>query len=171
MLRPGASYDPVGMGCAFMANLAFCVGIVLTKRLPAPRNPVAAAGWQLLLSGVVLIPVTLVAEGHPPALTLVNTLGLAYLSLVATAAASLLWFHGVRGLPSNVPPLLGLAAPITGATLGWVVLSQGLTALQLAGFALTTGTIAYAAVGTPSAWRRHAGDVAEGAQVSSSAIS
>ena len=37
--------------------------------------------------------------------------GFAYLSLVGTALAFVLWFNGIRRLPTSAPPLLGLAAP------------------------------------------------------------
>ncbi len=73
-------------------------------------------------------------------------LGMGYLSLVATALAFVVWFRGIARLPVVAPPLLGLAAPATGAVLGWVILGQSLSPTQLAGFAVTLGAIAYAAV-------------------------
>ncbi len=44
---------------------------------------------------------------------------------------SCVWFNGIRRLPTAAPPLLGLASPITGATLGWVVLGQSLSPVQI----------------------------------------
>jgi hypothetical protein len=41
--------------------------------------------------------------------------------------------------------LLGLAAPVTGATLGWVAFGQSLAPVQLVGFAITLAAIAYGA--------------------------
>ena len=55
-------------------------------------------------------------EGAPADLTGRNVLGFAYLSLVGTALAFVVWFTGIRRLPIAAPPLLGLAAPVTGAT-------------------------------------------------------
>ncbi|HEU4546130.1 MAG TPA: EamA family transporter, partial [Microlunatus sp.] len=123
-------------------------GVVLTRRLPAPApaHRLAATGWQLLLGGALLVPLALAAEGRPPALTGGNVVGFAYLSLVGTALAFLLWFEGIRRLPAAAPPLLGLAAPVTGALLGWVILRQSLSPVQLAGFVLTLGAIAYGAL-------------------------
>src|SRR6185295_13801088 len=57
----------------------------------------------------------------------------------------IVWFNGVRRLPPVAPPLLGLAAPITGAALGWAILGQSLSPLQLTGFAITISAIAYGA--------------------------
>ena len=65
--------------------------------------------------------------------------------MVGTALAFVVWFNGVRHLPAVAPPLLGLAAPITGAVLGWVILGQSLSPLQLTGFSITIGAIGYGA--------------------------
>ena len=85
----------------------------------------------------------LMVEGAPPALTGRNVAGVAYLSLVGTALAFVFWFNGIRRLPAAAPPLLGLAAPVTGAVMGWIVLGQALSPLQLSGFVVTLSAIAY----------------------------
>jgi probable blue pigment (indigoidine) exporter len=148
VIRPGAHLDPVGVLAAVAANVSFAAGVVLTRRLPAPApaHRLAATGWQLLLGGVLLVPLALAVEGRPPAPTGGNVAGFAYLSLVGTALAFLLWFEGIRRLPAAAPPLLGLAAPVTGALLGWVILGQSLSPIQLAGFVLTLGAITYGAL-------------------------
>ena len=145
VIRPGAGLDSVGVLAAIAANVSFAVGVVLTKRFPAPANRLAATGWQLLMSGVILVPLTAIVEGVPPPLTGRNVAGFAYLSLAATALAFVLWFTGIRRLPTAAPPLLGLAAPVTGAALGWAVLGQSLSAVQLAGFVVTLAAIGYGA--------------------------
>jgi probable blue pigment (indigoidine) exporter len=145
VLRPGADIDAVGLLAAAGANLAFSTGVVLTKRFATPANRVASTGWQLLIAGAVLAPLALVVEGRPPALDGNGVLGFAYLSLAATALAYVLWFNGIRKLPTQAPPLLGLSAPITGATMGWIILDQALSPVQLLGFAVTLTAIAYGA--------------------------
>lgn len=145
VIRPGAGLDPVGVLAAVGANVSFATGVVLTKRFPAPGNRLAATGWQLLLGGVLLVVVTAVVEGAPPPVTPRNVAGFGYLSLVGTALAFVLWFNGIRRLPSAAPPLLGVTAPVTGAVLGWAVLGQSLSPVQLAGFAVSLGAIAHGA--------------------------
>ena len=146
VVRPGADLDAVGVLAAVGANVSFAVGVVLTKRFPAPPNRLAATGWQLLLGGVVLVPLTAVVEGAPPALTGAQPRRVRLPQPGrAPALAFVLWFNGIRRLPTAAPPLLGLAAPVTGALLGWVVLGQSLSPVQLAGFAVTLGAIAYGA--------------------------
>lgn len=154
VMRPGAGFDRVGLLAMVSANTAFAVGVVLTKRFPPPQNRIAITGWQLLLGAAVLVPLALAVEGLPPGLDARNVGGFAYLSLVGTGLAYIVWFNGIRRLPSVAPPLLGLAAPITGAALGWIVLDQSLTPVQLLGFALAIGAISYGALqgaGRPTA--------------------
>jgi probable blue pigment (indigoidine) exporter len=145
VVRPGADIDPLGLVVAIGANVSFAVGVVLTKHFPTPPNRVAATGWQLLIGGVVLVPLTLLVEGPPPPVTGQGLAGFASLSIAGTALAFVLWFNGIRRLPAAAPPLLGLAAPVTGVVLGWVVLGQALSPVQLTGFAITIGAIAYGA--------------------------
>lgn len=146
VIRPGAGFDRVGLLAMVSANLAFAVGVVLTKRFPVPENRTAMTGWQLLLGGAVLAPLALVAEGLPSTLTARNVGGFAYLSLFGTGLAYIVWFNGIRRLPAVAPPLLGLAAPVTGAALGWIVLGQSLSVVQILGFALALGAISYGAL-------------------------
>jgi probable blue pigment (indigoidine) exporter len=146
VIRPGAGLDPVGVLAAVGANLSFGAGVVLTRRFPAAGGDrLAATGRQLLAGGVVLVPLALAVEGAPPPPTAASLAGFAYLSLAATALAFVLWFDGIRRLPAVAPPLLGLAAPVTGAAIGWVALGQALSPVQLAGFAVTLGAIAHGA--------------------------
>jgi probable blue pigment (indigoidine) exporter len=145
VVRPGAGIDPVGVLAAIGANVSFAIGVVLTKRFPVPPNRIAATGWQLLVGGAAIVPLTLVLEGVPAELTGRHALGFGYLSLVGTALAFVLWFSGIQRLPTAAPPLLGLAAPVTGAALGWIVLGQSLSPVQLAGMAATLSAIAYGA--------------------------
>jgi probable blue pigment (indigoidine) exporter len=146
VIRPGAMIDPTGVVAAVGANVSFSIGVVLTRRFPAPEHRLAATGWQLVAGSVILVPLALVVEGPPPALTAVNLGGLAYLSLAATGGAFALWFNGIRRLPAPSPPLLGLAAPITGAALGWILLNQSLSPIQVTGFVVTLAAIAYGAL-------------------------
>jgi len=145
VIRPGAEVDLVGVVAAIGANVSFAIGVVATKILPAPRDRSAATGWQLLLAALIIAPLALFIEGQPPTVTVANMLGFAYLSLVATGVAFVIWFNGVRRLPTQAPPVLGLAAPLTGAALGWVVRGEDLTTVQMLGFVVTITAVFYAA--------------------------
>lgn len=145
VVRPGAQIDPIGVIAAIGANVSFSIGVVFTKRFAVQGDRLTRTGIQLLLSAIVIVPVALLVEGRPPPMSTDSIAGLGYLILLATGAAFAMWFNGIPRLPSQAPPVLGLAAPITGATLGWIVLDETLSAIQLAGFAITIGAITYAA--------------------------
>lgn len=155
VIRPGGDIDPVGVVAAIAANVSFAAGVVLTKRWPSSSTRLTATGWQLLLGGALLVPLAIAVEGTPPGLTATNVAALTYLTLVGTALAFLVWFSGIERLPAAAPPLLGLAAPVTGAMLGWLVLEQSLTPIQLVGFAITLTTIVYAAGAPVDPTRSH----------------
>lgn len=145
VVRPDAAVDWLGVAAAVVANLSFATGVVLTKTWPTPKHKIAATGWQLLVAAVIIAPLTSIIEGPPPQLDNIELAGFAYLSLLATGGAFILWFRGIRMLPTQAPPVLGLAAPITGAILGWVLLGENLTVIQILGFLTTIGAITYAA--------------------------
>ena len=145
VVHPGAHFDLLGVAAAVGANVSFSLGVVLTKQFPTPPDRLAATGWQLVMSAAVLLPLALFVEGAPPHLDGRNIAGFGYLSMIATAGAFVVWFNGIRRLPASTPPLLGLAAPITGVIMGWIVLGQSLNGVQLFGFAVTVAAIAYGA--------------------------
>lgn len=150
VVRPGATFDVVGLLAVTAATVSFAVGVVLTKRIPAAPNRLTSTGWQLLIGGVPLAALALMVEGTPPPPSFANVLGFTYLSLIGTALAFVLWFSGIRRLPTAAPPLLGLAAPLTGVALGWLVLDQSLDTVQFLGFAITIGALARGATLRPA---------------------
>ena len=137
------SFDMLGVLATAAATASFGLSVVLTKHFPAPPDRIAATGWQLGLSALVLVPSAIVTEGFPTISTGAEVFGHSYLSLIATGVAFIFWFSGVQRLPTHVPPLLGLAAPLTGAAIGWAFLGEALNTVQIAGFFLTVGAISF----------------------------
>ena len=133
VLGPEAGLDPIGVAAALAGTLSMALGVVLTKRWGRPVGLLAATGWQLTAGGVVLLPVALLVEGAPPAYSLTNLAGTAWLTVVGTAVAYALWFQGIERLPVASVSFLALLSPVVATVLGWVVLGQSLTFLQMAG--------------------------------------
>jgi probable blue pigment (indigoidine) exporter len=109
------------------------LGVVLSKRWRSPAPLLATTGWQLVAGGLVLLPVALLVEGAPPALTVQNLVGYSYLTLIGSAVAYALWFRGLRELSPTDVTFLGLLSPVTATTLGWLVLDQRLAVAQAIG--------------------------------------
>jgi uncharacterized membrane protein len=126
------------------------VGVVLTKRWGRPVSLLTMTGWQLTAGGLLLLPTALLAEGLPPTVSTENVAGYAYLSLVGGALAYWLWFRGVERLPAASVSLLGLLSPLVAAAVGWAVLGQRLSPLQLVGMAVALGGVAAGQTAPPS---------------------
>lgn len=130
VLRPGAELDAVGLVAAVAGAVSMATGVVLSKRWPSSESVLATTGWQLVAGGTLALPVALAVEGPPPALTAGNLIGYAYLAVLGAAITYPLWFRGIRVLSPTRVTFLGLLSPLVASALGWMVLDQGLTALQ-----------------------------------------
>ena len=61
---------------------------------------------------------------------------MAWLSLIGAAITYLLWFRGLSRLEPAAVASLGFLSPLVAVLLGWSVLGQNLSLLQLAGMAV-----------------------------------
>ncbi|MDF2916686.1 MAG: hypothetical protein K0S70_903 [Microbacterium sp.] len=130
----GADLDPIGIAAALGGAVSMAVGTVLTKRWGAGQPPLTMTAWQLVTGGILLAVLTAFLEPLPDALPTAPELGAyAYLALIGTALAYLLWFRGVRALPTRLPAFLGLLSPVVAVLLGLLVAGETLSALQTAG--------------------------------------
>jgi probable blue pigment (indigoidine) exporter len=132
VLGPTVQLDPIGILAALGAAISMAAGVVLTKRWVRPVSLAIFTGWQLVVGGIFLAILSLIIEGTPPTLSATHVAGLAYLALIGTGLAYTLWFRGIETLGVSVS-FLGLLAPVVAAILGYAVLEQSLTALQLMG--------------------------------------
>ena len=154
VLTASARLDAIGIAAGLAGTVSMALGVTLTKRWGRPPTSLlTATGWQLTAGGLVLVPVTLLAEGLPGTLTGVNVAGYAYLSLIGTLIAYTIWFWGLERLPAANASLLALLSPLVATVIGWAVLSQSLTPLQVAGMLLAFGAVVWGqrAVARPSA--------------------
>ncbi|MFI6737024.1 EamA family transporter [Nonomuraea sp. NPDC050451] len=134
VLRADARLDALGVAAALGGAVVMALGVVLSKRWQSPAPLLATTGWQLVAGGMLLLPVALLVEGAPPAtLTGANLAGYAYLTIIGSALAYVLWFRGLRLLSATKVTFLGLLSPVVATALGWLVLGQELTAAQALG--------------------------------------
>ncbi|TQV83624.1 EamA family transporter [Denitrobaculum tricleocarpae] len=134
VLGPEAALDPVGIAAGLGGALSMAAGTVLSRRWQPPVSPLTFTAWQLTAGGLLLLPLALWIEPPLPALTAENVMGLAYLGLIGAAFTYLLWFRGVSRIEPSALSALGFLSPVTALLLGWSVLGQDLTVLQIIGF-------------------------------------
>lgn len=141
VLTPNAALDGIGIAAAVAAALSMALGTVLSRRWQPPVSALTFTAWQLTAGGLLLLPVAWLLEPPLPALSLHNWIGFAWLGLVGAALTYIVWFRGVARLePSAVAPLAFLS-PVTAVILGWALLGQSLSVLQVVGIAIVIASI------------------------------
>jgi probable blue pigment (indigoidine) exporter len=139
MLSPGGErIEPLGVAAALTAMVSSSVGFVLARRWGGASDVplLASTAWQVLIGGLLLLPVAGALEGAPPALDTPALLAFAYLSVVCTALAYVAWFSGLARLPAAVVGVVGLLNPVTGVLLGILVAGEAFGPGQVLGIVL-----------------------------------
>lgn len=133
VLGPTASLDPIGIIAALLGAASMAVGTVLTRKWQPPVSPLTFTAWQLTAGGLLLIPVALIVEPGFPLPTLTNLAGLIWLGLIGAALTYYLWFRGIARLGPTTVTSFGFLSPTSAVLLGWFVLGEALSALQITG--------------------------------------
>jgi probable blue pigment (indigoidine) exporter len=141
VLTPHARLDAVGVAAGLLGAASMALGTVLTRRWQPPVSALTFTAWQLVAGGALLLPAALWFEPPLPALTQANALGLAYLGLIGAALTYVLWFRGIARLGPGPVASLGFLSPLTAVVLGWLMLDQWLSAMQLVGMAAVLGSV------------------------------
>ncbi len=142
VLGPEAALDPVGAVAAVGAGASSAVGVVLVKRWGRPTGLATFTAWQLAWGGLMLLPLALTVEGPMPSLTPSAGLGYLWLAIPGTLVAHLLWFRGIQALPATQVSLLVFLTPLTAVLLGWSVLGESLSGVQIAGALTVLASVA-----------------------------
>ncbi|WP_371133308.1 EamA family transporter [Pseudomonas sp.] len=141
LLAPGATWDPLGIAAAFAGTACMATGTYLTRRWRPTLPLLAFTGWQLLVGGLLLLPVAYLVDPPLPTLSLTQVLAYAYLSLFGALLAYVLWFRGVARLAPVAVSSLSLLSPLVAVVIGWALLGQSMTGLSLAGLMAVLGSI------------------------------
>lgn len=141
VLTPQAELNPVGIAAALGGAASMALGTVLTRHWQPNVPPLTFTAWQLAAGGLILLPFTFLFEPPLPAPTSTNMVGFLYLGLVGGALTYLLWFRGIARLGPTVVSPLTLLSPLTAILLGWMILAQDLSGVQIAGAALVIASV------------------------------
>jgi DME family drug/metabolite transporter len=128
--------SPGGVGLALAAGFCYATYAVAASRLITVGNPEGAVMGLLFGGAAVLLAPVLAAGSAGWLLTGRGLAVTAYLGIVTTALAYLLYGRGLRTVSAPVAVTLGLAEPVIAAILGLVVLGERLTITDVAGLAL-----------------------------------
>jgi len=141
LLSSGQQWDLIGVLAATAGAMSMACGTFLSQRWQSGIPLLALTGWQLLLGGLMLLPVALTLEPALPPLSLSQCLGYGYLSLFGALLAYVLWFRGISRLSPVAVSSLGLLSPLTAVILGWTLLNQTLSAAAMLGMVIVLAGI------------------------------
>ncbi|MGY5779834.1 EamA family transporter [Rhizobium sp. LEGMi135b] len=141
ILTPNATLDPIGIVAGIAGAFSMAAGTVLSRRWRPDVSPLTFTAWQLTAGGILLLPVALLLEPPLPHLTGANILGFTYLGLIGAALTYILWFRGLSRLEPSVVSPLGFLSPTTAVILGWAVLGQQLSPMQMFGIIVVLGSV------------------------------
>ncbi len=128
--------NPWGLLTSISALVMSSVGAVLNKKWTTGVPVLASTAWQAVAGGLMLLVAAFIVEGPPPSVGPVAWVAFAYMSLFATALASVCWFAGLAKLPAGTVGIIGLLNPVTGVGLGMLFAGEQLSWLQVGGVAL-----------------------------------
>jgi probable blue pigment (indigoidine) exporter len=141
VLRASGELSTLGLVAAVGSVVVSALGFVLVKRWPSPTDMLTTISWQLVAGGLVLVPVALLVEGTPPALSATNLGGLLWLTTVGTAVAYYCWFRGLVRMPAGAVAIVGLVNPVVGTILGVLFAGELFGWAQALGMVLVLGGV------------------------------
>lgn len=145
-----AGADPAGVMLALAAGLCYAAYAVTAARLVSAGHPESTVMGLLFGGAAVLLAPVLAATSPGWPVSGPGIASAAYLGVVTTVFAYLLYGRGLRTVPVPVAVTLGLAEPVVAAILGLVVLSEHLSLPAIIGLALVGLALATLVVGRPA---------------------
>ena len=146
LLLPGTHAAVDGLGVILGLLAAGCYGgyTVAAKELMRADRPIEGVIAATLLGGALMLAPAL---GHASGLlTAPGAVLIAWLGLVSTALAYVLFVRGLRGVPTATAGTLSLAEPLVAVALAVVLLGERLTRSATAGGALLLAGMTLAAL-------------------------
>lgn len=133
VLGPNAALDPIGIGAALIGAISMAFGTVLSRKWKPDVSALTFTAWQLTAGGGLLVPIAKMLEPSLPRLSATNLAGFLWLGLIGAALSYAFWFRGIARLGPATATSFGFLSPLTAVVLGWTMLGETLTALQIAG--------------------------------------
>lgn len=152
--------NTLGVISAILGAFSMALGIVLTKKWGRPISLLGFTGWQLVFGGIVTGIILGFIDPSVPVIRLNHLLGILWLSLINSAFAYYLWFQGIEHLkePWKIS-LIGFFSPLVATILGWFVLNQRMTTVQLLGIGFILLSIILSQVQTKKVGLKNSGGI------------
>jgi drug/metabolite transporter (DMT)-like permease len=151
LVRPGpqsGTASVVGMLTCVVAAVMWASGSFASSRLDMPRHPLVSTGWQMLIGGLACLVAGLLAgEGpqvDPAAFSTRSLLALAYLIVFGSWVAFSAYVWLLRNAPLSQVATYAYVNPVVAILLGWLILSEVVAPVTIAGAAVIVVAVAVA---------------------------
>jgi probable blue pigment (indigoidine) exporter len=141
LVGPDTRLDVLGSMAALGGALSMALGVVLTRKWKPPVSALTFTAWQLTAGGLLLLPIAAIIEPPLPHLSMNNIAGFLWLGLFGAALSYFLWFRAIDRLGPAAVTTFGFLSPLTAVFLGWLILGETLTPIQILGAAVVLGSI------------------------------
>ncbi|MDO6413504.1 DMT family transporter [Sphingomonas sp. BIUV-7] len=119
--KPEGAGTPYGIALSLLSLLVFLAWLMVLKRAPATKDPMAVPAVTVLVAVATILPIALFLHGAPPlALGPVAWAGIIGQGVFATFVATAAWAYGssrvgsaAAGVFINIEPLIGAIVGIT----------------------------------------------------------
>ena len=151
LVRPGpqsADASIVGVLTCVAAAVMWASGSFASSRVELPRHPLVSTGWQMLIGGIAcLIAGLLAGEGpqvDPAAFSTRSLLALLYLIVMGSWVAFSAYVWLLQNAPISKVATYAYVNPVVAIVLGWLILSEVVAPVTIAGAAIIVAAVALA---------------------------
>jgi drug/metabolite transporter (DMT)-like permease len=142
ILRTGTRADIFGVVALLLAPLFWAIGSIWFQRKKPDLTVRVVSGWQMICGGLGFLVIILVRRESLPHPTPEAWLAWGYLVIFGSVIAFTSYMATLRALPYQVVMTYAYVNPVIAVFLGWLVISEEVTAWTLAGAALVVAGVA-----------------------------
>jgi len=148
LVRPQGDATTGGMLLVVGSALAWSIGSFLSARLPLPADALAATTVEMLIGGLVLLPIGIalaVADGEsldPASYSARSIAGFVYLVIFGSLIGYTAYVWLLANAPIGTVATYAYVNPVVAIALGALVLDEEITATIVAGAALVLASVA-----------------------------
>jgi drug/metabolite transporter (DMT)-like permease len=150
LLLPGeqpAGVSLAGLLLVVVAAISWATGSVASSRVDLPDDPLVSTGYQMTIAGLLMVVAGLVAgelgDIDWGGLSAESLGAFAYLILIGSIVAYSAYTWLLQHAPVSRVSTYAYVNPVIAVFLGWIVLSEQITAVTLVGAAVIVASVAF----------------------------
>ncbi|MDX6660752.1 MAG: hypothetical protein QOJ55_1574 [Solirubrobacteraceae bacterium] len=150
LLLPGeqpAGVTLAGLLLVVVAAISWATGSVASGRVDLPDDPLVSTGFQMTIAGLLMVVAGAVAgelgDIHWGGLSAESLGAFAYLIFIGSIVAYSAYTWLLQHAPVSRVSTYAYVNPVIAVFLGWIVLSEKITALTLVGAAVIVASVAF----------------------------